>query len=81
MLCVKVDVTNAEQLESAVQVTVSELGSVDMLCCFAGVVGCTHAIEMEAAEWKSRLDVNTTGSFLAAQAVARYVSYISFPSF
>lgn len=71
MLSVKVDVTKAEQLESAVQLTASELGSVDILCCFAGVVGCTHAIEMGAEEWKSRLEINTTGAFLAAQAVAR----------
>lgn len=67
------DVTNAEQLESAVKLTVSELGGVDILCCFAGVVGCTHAIDMSASEWKSRLEINTTGSFLSAQAAARQV--------
>ncbi len=71
VLCVKVDVTNAEQLESAVRLTVGELGSVDILCCFAGVVGCTHAIDMAPSEWKSRLEINTTGSFLSAQAAAR----------
>ena len=71
ILSIKLDVTNAAQLESAVKLTVSELGSVDILCCFAGVVGCTHAIDMSASEWKSRLEINTTGSFLSAQAVAR----------
>ena len=71
ILSIKVDVTNAEQLESAVKLTVLELGSVDILCCFAGVVGCTHAIDMSPLEWKSRLDINTTGSFLSAQAAAR----------
>ncbi|KAM0805421.1 hypothetical protein BDR22DRAFT_832482 [Usnea florida] len=71
VLSIRVDVTNAEQLESAVKLTASELGSVDILCCFAGVVGCTHAIEMSASEWKSRLEINTTGSFLSAQAAAR----------
>lgn len=72
VLSIRVDITNAEQLESAVKLTVSELRSVDILCCFAGVVGCTHAIDMTASEWKSRLDINTTGSFLSAQAAARY---------
>lgn len=72
----KVDVTSAEQLDKAVQLTVKELGGVDILCCFAGVVGCTHAIDMRAEEWKSRLDINTTGSFLSAQAVARWVAYL-----
>lgn len=71
VVSIKVDVTKAEQLESAVKLTVSELGSVDILCCFAGIVGCTHAIDMSPSEWKSRLEINTTGSFLSAQAAAR----------
>ena len=53
VLPIKVDVTSAEQLESAVTLTVSELGSVDILCCFAGVVGCTHAIDLSSWEWKT----------------------------
>ena len=71
ILAVKVDVTNAEHLASAVDMTAAELGSVDILCCFAGVVGCTHAVEMGAEEWRRTLDINTTGGFLSAQAVAR----------
>ncbi|KAL9065349.1 MAG: hypothetical protein Q9161_008295 [Pseudevernia consocians] len=71
VLSIKVDITNAEQLESAVKLTVSHLRSVEILCCFAGVVGCTHAIDMSPTEWKSRLEINTTGSFLSAQAAAR----------
>ena len=71
VLEVKVDITSAEQLDSAVRLTVGELGGVDILCCFAGVVGCTHAIDMSPSEWKSRLDINTPRSFLSAQAAAR----------
>jgi sorbose reductase len=47
------------------------LGDIDILLCFAGVVGCTHALEMSAAEWRRTLEINTTGSFLCAQAVAK----------
>jgi sorbose reductase len=47
------------------------IGSVDHLLCFAGVVGCQHAIDMTAAEWRRTLDINTTGSFLCAQACAK----------
>jgi NAD(P)-dependent dehydrogenase (short-subunit alcohol dehydrogenase family) len=47
------------------------LGSVDHLLCFAGVVGCQHALDMTAAEWRRVLDINTTGGFLCAQAVAK----------
>lgn len=73
ILPIKVDVTNAEQVKSAVELTTSQIGSVDILCCFAGVVGCTHALEIPPEEWKRTLDINTTGAFLSAQAVARYL--------
>ena len=67
----KVDVTDAVQVEKATTEAASELGSVDILCCFAGVVGCTHAIDMSPEEWRRALDINTTGSFFCAQAAAR----------
>lgn len=66
-----VDVREESQIASAVESTVKVLGSIDMLCCFAGVVGCTHAIAMKADEWRRTHDINLTGSFLCAQAVAR----------
>lgn len=66
-----VDVRDENQIASAIESTVKVLGSIDMLCCFAGVVGCTHAMEMPAAEWRRTHDINLTGSFLCAQAVAR----------
>lgn len=47
------------------------LHSIDILLCFAGVVGCTHAIDMSPAQWNKTLEVNTTGSFLCAQAAAK----------
>ena len=68
----KVNVTDADEVESAVEDTADDLGSVDILCCFAGVVGCQHAIDMTPKEWKRTLDINTTGAFFCAQAVARY---------
>lgn len=71
ILALKVNVTNAEQLHNAVALVARELGSVDIMCCFAGVVGCTHAVDMTPEEWKRTLDINTTGTFLSAQAAAR----------
>lgn len=67
----KVDITDDEAVENAVDSSALELGSVDILLCFAGVVGCTHAINMTAMEWRRTLDINTTGSFLCAQAAAK----------
>ena len=68
---VKVNVTDAAEVDAAVEKTAAQLGSVDILVCFAGVVGCQHAVDMTPEEWKRTLDVNTTGAFFCAQAVAR----------
>lgn len=68
----KIDVRDAASVSAAVTKAVEELGSVSVLCCFAGVVGCTHALEMTPDEWRRTMDINSTGCFLAAQAVARW---------
>ncbi|KAL9042756.1 MAG: hypothetical protein Q9214_003692, partial [Letrouitia sp. 1 TL-2023] len=67
----KANVTDESQVQKAISESAHELGSIDILCCFAGVVGCTHAIDMTLEEWKRTLDINTTGSFLCAQAAAK----------
>lgn len=66
-----VDITNDVAVTQAVAATVDKLGTIDNLLCFAGVVGCVHAIEMTATEFKRVFDINTTGSFLCAKAVAK----------
>jgi sorbose reductase len=47
------------------------MGSIDHIFCFAGIVGCFHAMEMTPETWRKTLDVNTTGAFLSAQAAAQ----------
>jgi len=49
------------------------MGGIDILCCFAGVVGCVHSMNAKASEWRKVLDVNLTGSFLCAQAAANHM--------
>ncbi|KAJ8058729.1 hypothetical protein OCU04_012900 [Sclerotinia nivalis] len=71
ILLKSVDVTNAESVNQTVQETATELGSIDILCCYAGVVGCVHALEISVEEWRRTLEINTTGAFLCAQAVAK----------
>ncbi|KAI9645210.1 hypothetical protein NHQ30_005944 [Ciborinia camelliae] len=67
-----VDVTNAENVNQAVHDAATELGNINILCCYAGVVGCVHALEISVEEWRRTLEINTTGAFLCAQAVAKY---------
>ncbi|UKZ54615.1 hypothetical protein TrVGV298_008425 [Trichoderma virens] len=67
----EVDVTDEEAVTKAIDQTVETLGSVDMLVCLAGIVGCAHALDMPISQWRRVLDVNTTGAFICARAAAR----------
>lgn len=67
-----VDVTDAASVKTAfASATATMEGGLDILLNFAGVVGCTHALEMTAEQWRKTLDVNCTGSFICAQAAAQ----------
>ncbi|EXJ70923.1 gluconate 5-dehydrogenase [Cladophialophora psammophila CBS 110553] len=66
-----VDVTSESEVDQAFQVAQGLMGSLDMLCCFAGIVGCMHSISATASQFRKVIDVNLTGSFLCAQAAAR----------
>lgn len=67
----KVDVTDEVAVQKAMEETVRVLGSIDCLLCFVGVVGCIETLEMPVSQWRKILDINTTGSFICAQAAAR----------
>ncbi|KAG7409135.1 Sorbose reductase SOU1 [Fusarium oxysporum f. sp. rapae] len=68
---IKVDVTDEKAVQDAVDETAASLGSVDGIVCFVGVVGCVETLEMPVSQWRKIIDINTTGSFICAQAVAR----------
>lgn len=69
--CFQVDVTDDAAVREAVDLAADALGTIDHLLCFSGIVGCVNALDMTAVQWRRVMDVNTTGSFLCAQAVAR----------
>jgi sorbose reductase len=66
-----VDITDDVAVSKSVEETAEFLGSIDVVLSFAGVVGCHHAIDMTAVQFRKTFDVNTTGSFLVAQAAAK----------
>jgi NAD(P)-dependent dehydrogenase (short-subunit alcohol dehydrogenase family) len=71
-ICVqKVDVTAEGAVTKAMEETTRTLGSIDILVCLAGVVGCVESLEMPVSQWRRVLEINTTGSFICAQAAAR----------
>jgi NAD(P)-dependent dehydrogenase (short-subunit alcohol dehydrogenase family) len=66
-----VDVTDEDAVAKAMASTVEKLGGINYLLCFAGIVNCTHALDLSPKVFRKLLDVNTTGSFICAQAAAR----------
>ena len=76
---VDIDVTDPASVERAAKKTISLLDRIDILCCFAGVVGCQHVLDIKPEEWKRVMDVNATGTFLCSQAVAKQMAAQSPP--
>lgn len=68
---VKVDVTDAKSVAEAVTQTERDVGPIDICLCFAGIAFAAHALDITPDQWRRMLDVNTTGAFLVAQAVAK----------
>lgn len=66
-----VDVTNASRVDEAVEQSAKEFETLDILLCYAGIVSCVPTLDVAPEQWRKTLDVNTTGSFLCAQAVAK----------
>ena len=79
------NVTSSESMAKAMAEASQHFSSagkgahIDVLLTFAGVVGCVHASEIPETEWRRVMDINLTGSFLAAQAVLPYMSGATTP--
>lgn len=67
----KVDVTNADSVTEAVHQAEASIGPINLLLCFAGITHSVHALDVTAHDWRKMFEVNTTGAFLCAQAVAK----------
>jgi sorbose reductase len=80
VLGISVDVTDFDSISEGLKTTVEIIGNVSHLFCFAGIVGCVPAMETSAEQWRKTLDVNTTGAFLCAQAVAKQMSENATPN-
>lgn len=72
----KIDVTDADNIAAVMANVQQELGRIDILLCFAGVVCTEPSVNISPQLFRRTIDVNTTGSFLCAQAVARSVSQL-----
>ena len=68
---VRVDVTNSEQVDAAVEAAVAAHGSLDILVNVAGFGFNSPIVDMLEEDWDRVLGVNLKGQFLCARAAAR----------
>ncbi|KAK6715115.1 hypothetical protein SNK04_006043 [Fusarium graminearum] len=68
---IKVDVTDALAVTTAVTEAEKAIGPINLCFCFAGIAFASRAFDITPQQFRTMLDVNTTGSFLVAQAAAK----------
>jgi len=69
----RIDVTDIDSIDSAVDQVVSEHGRIDILVANAGVGDNLPAMEVTEQHWDSIMDVNMKGLFFTARACARHM--------
>lgn len=71
---VALDVTNAQQVESAVATAIEEFGQIDLLVNNAGIgAGSEHPWDLPVEEWWAVHEVNVQGPYLCTQAVMQHM--------
>ncbi len=69
-VAVEADVTEPEQVRTAVGRVRQELGRLDILVNSAGVNVRRPSVEFSLEDWKKVVDINLTGTFICSQAAA-----------
>ncbi len=66
-----VDVTDAERVDDVVADIAGGAAPIAALVSNAGVLSVVPVLELPIGQWRRTLDINLTGAFICAQAVAR----------
>ncbi|KOY82911.1 glucose 1-dehydrogenase [Lysinibacillus macroides] len=69
----KVDVTNYQEIQQALERSIHEMGSIELLFNNAGIVIQKPVIEAAPEEWKRVIDVNLNGVYYVAQLFGKYL--------
>ncbi|KAL5591767.1 hypothetical protein FOVSG1_010656 [Fusarium oxysporum f. sp. vasinfectum] len=70
----EVDVTDSKSVTAAVANAEQVIGPINICLCFAGIAFAAHALDITPHQFRTMFDVNTTGSFLVTQAVAKSIA-------
>ena len=65
----RMDVSNEEEVKSAVKGAIDRFGKIDILVNNAGITKDTLLLRMKRAEWDSVMQTNLSGAFFCTQAV------------
>lgn len=69
-LAITADVTNSDQMQEAVSAVLSKWGRIDVAVAAAGIDSWGKAWELTDEQWQTVIDVNLTGVWKTARAVA-----------
>ena len=67
----RADITDEHQVETLVENTVSQLGSLDIMVCNAGILKAAGVTEFAVSDWRKVIDVNLVGYFICAREAAK----------
>lgn len=67
------DITNSEDVQQAIQLTLEKFGQIDILVNNAGQNWSQPAEEMDLDKWQKIIEVNLTGMFLVSQQIGRHM--------
>jgi meso-butanediol dehydrogenase/(S,S)-butanediol dehydrogenase/diacetyl reductase len=72
-LALVADVSSGKEVDAAVAKTLEKMGKIDILVHCGGIRGAmtTPIVDLSEEEWRAIIDINLTGSFLIARAVAK----------
>lgn len=73
-IAIEADVTDPKALDEAVRSVVANLGGLHNAVTCAGIEIGGDSLEFDVTDFRRVLDVNLTGSFLTAQAAARWMA-------
>ena len=67
------DVASGQDVDNAVAKVIEKFGKIDILVHCGGIRGAmtTPVMELKESEWREIIDINLTGTFLIAKAVAK----------